>query len=103
MKSERIISWSCWRCPGEVLAPLLGEGLEVGLVALRPVAQQAVEIPEHLPHALPVLRREIIEPLLHPLEEGLEHLLLERAEQLLEEPLGLGIGEGGGLEALDGG
>ena len=85
----------------EVLAPLVLEGLKVRLIAFGPVAEHAVQVLDHLAHALHVLRGHVRERVLHALHEGLEHLLAERLEQLLEHAPGLGVHELVVLERLD--
>ena len=78
---------------GEAIAPLLLERLEVGLFAVGPLRQHAVQVLEHLAQALHVLGTHVAERLLHPLHEGLEHLLAQGIHQLLELSLGLRIDE----------
>jgi hypothetical protein len=78
---------------GEILAPLVLEGLEVRLAPLRPLAQHLVEVAEHLAHPRHVLGAHVLEPLLHALHEGLEHLLLEGLHQLPEHAVGVGVHE----------
>ncbi len=87
--------------PGEILAPLLLERVEVGLVALGALPQHLVEVAHHLAHAPEVVGAHVLERLLHALHERLHHLLLERLHQLLEEALRLGIGEVVVLELFD--
>jgi len=86
---------------GEVLTPHLLERVEVGLVALGALSQHLVEVAHHLAHALEVVGAHVLEGLLHPLHERLQHLLLERLHQLLEEPFRLGVGEVVVLELFD--
>ena len=86
---------------GEALSPLVLERLEVGLVALGAVAQHAVEVLDHLAHALHVLRAHVRQRVLHALHERLEHLLAQRLEQLLEHAPRLGIHELVILELAD--
>ncbi len=85
----------------EVLPPLLLEGVEVGLVALRALAHHAVDVAEHLAHPLHVVGAHAVERLLHPLHERLHHLLLQRLHQLLELPLRVLVREVVVLELLD--
>src|SRR5262249_42529299 len=87
--------------PREAIAPLLLERLEVGLFAVGPLRQHAVQVLEHLAQALHVLGTHVAERLLHPLHEGLEHLLAQGIHQLLELSLGLRVDEVVFLEIPD--
>jgi hypothetical protein len=68
---------------------------------LKLVPQHAVQVAEHLAHSLHVLGAHALERLFHAGEEGLQHLLLQGLEQLLELPLRLGVDEVVVLELLD--
>ena len=76
-----------------MLAPLVLEVLEVRLPPLGAILEHPVEVLQHLPEPLEVLRSHALERLLHALHEGLQHLLAERLHQLLEEPPGFRIHE----------
>src|SRR5438309_296684 len=86
---------------GEELTPLVFESLEVGLLALRPLAEHPVQVLEHLAQAPEILGRHPLERLLHALEEGLEHLRAERLHELVEQALRLRIHEVVALQLVD--
>ena len=70
------------RAAGELgVLPL--EGLEVGLAALHPLLQGAVEVADHLPRPLELFGREILQRLAHVLEVRAQDLLLQLLEELL--------------------
>jgi hypothetical protein len=71
-----------------VLLHELGE-LLLGVVALRVVGEQRVQVVEHLPDPLDVLRRGVLHGLLHPGEALVEQLPAEQVADLLVGLAGL--------------
>ncbi|MBK9181371.1 MAG: hypothetical protein IPM45_17780 [Acidimicrobiales bacterium] len=63
---------------------------EVGLLALGPLVEHAVELGEHVLHALHLLGAHVAHGPGHLVDVALHQLLAEPVEELLEPLLGLG-------------
>ena len=109
-----IRDWSWRRLPGQLIeklvealhsrehpAPARHEAVDVGPPARRLLAQEPVEIAQHLPDGTGALGAHPLEPLLQLAEEALVHLLAQSQHELLELLPGLGIDELVALEPAD--